>query len=143
MSSSKDAPLVAPNALSNRTPKSKTLDPRDVPTTQIEDRPDEIKVLMRFFDKENRTIIMPVISGDQYAAFKAYTKSMLKFYDPEGTNDDFAFFREFIPAYEDALTAEGGYFGDLMVKLLAALKTTETKGGEGLSGVRRFFFGNR
>lgn len=52
----------------------------DAPTVRTVENIDEYKIISKAFDKENRGIIMPVISADQFAAFDALTPNMVTFY---------------------------------------------------------------
>ena len=64
---------------------------------------------------------------------------------PPGTKEAFQFFEEFRMKYKVALTAENGYFGELLSRLLESIKSAEQKGTGGTEprrGWSRFFLGS-
>ena len=140
----------------------------NAPTVRTVESIDEYRIISKVFDKENRDLIMPVISADQYSAFDALTPKMVSFYTnrtekwdaknhkvvklrsgekghlPTGTKEAMEFFDDFRAKYKTALTAENGYFGELLSRLLESVKSAEQKGTSGTEpkrGWSRFFLG--
>lgn len=124
-------------------------DIKNAPTVKTARPLDEFEIMKMAFDKENRDIVMPVISADQYAAFRAYKTQMIQFFT-DGNIDkypEFKFFNEFEEFYKDALTAENGYLLEMIARMLEASKASEKKGiesgpGGGRSGWRGRLLGN-
>ena len=141
----------------------------DAPTVRTVENIDEYKIISKAFDRENIDLIMPVISADQYAAFDKLVPNLIKFYTartekwnsetkkvellnagedyklPPGVLDAFDFFEEFRKGYKTALTAENGYFGELISRWLESIKSAEQKGTTGSEprrGWSRFFLGS-
>ena len=110
---------------------------KNAPTITEQSNLDEFKIIELVLKKENRPIFMPIISADQYAAFIAYLTQMRKFYDPADKLKMFEFFTDFIDKYQDALLAENGYSGELLARLLEAIKAAELKGPVSESQERR------
>lgn len=110
---------------------------KNAPTITEQSNLDEFKIIELVLKKENRPIFMPIISADQYAALVAYLAQMRKFYDPTDKLKMFEFFTDFIDKYQDALLAENGYSGELLARLLEAIKAAELKGPVSESQERR------
>ena len=142
----------------------------DAPTVRTMETIDEYRIIAKAFEKENIDLIMPVISADQYAAFDALVPNLTAFYTqrteiwnpitkkvelaktpaeldplPPGTKEAFDFFEKFRVGYKSALTAENGYFGELISRWLESVKSAEQKGTGGSEprrGWSRFFLGS-
>ena len=73
------------------------------------------------------------------------TEEIKQFNLPPGTKEAFQFFEEFRTKYKVALTAENGYFGELISRWLESIKSAEQKGTGGTEprrGWSRFFLGS-
>lgn len=134
---------------SAETPNQKWGQVPQEPTIRMVENVDEFKVIMQNFEPANIDLIMPVISADQYAAFRAYCVSMKTFFAfpdmPQDAKDMFDFFGNFATYYKTALTAEGGYFSEIIARELESIKSSELKGVQGSEPKRgwgRFFQGN-
>lgn len=142
----------------------------DAPTVRTVESVDEYRIIAKVFEKENIDLIMPVISADQYAAFDALVPNLINFYTerterwdatlkkavllkqgelpdplPPGTGEALDFFEQFRTKYKTALTAENGYFGELVSRWLESVKSAEQKGASGSEpkrGWSRFFLGS-